>query len=156
MVIKMKKFLICTFITSFLFSCNKSDLEIRQHKFIHIMDRESSTATVSTQSNSIGTYNIYLSAPTREFMDSVVVEYKIMVGDGLTEGVDYQIINKSNLLTFLPGIYSMPVRIRWIANPIEATKDNSITIELVSNNKNYILGLPGPSQNQKSFKIIKI
>ena len=71
------------------------------------MLNESSATTIAWNVNAVSTYSIYLSsAPLKE---SVTVVYDIIAGDGLTEGVDYEIVNKSNSVVFLPGIYDMPI-----------------------------------------------
>lgn len=137
------------------FSCNKDETEPNTLRFVHIMDNESSALTVSQNANSIGTYNIYLSSP--QFFEPVKVNYTIVAGNGLTEGVDYEIISASREVSFLPGIYDMPVRIRWLSNPVDESKNNSITINLVStDNPAYTIGLPGPDSKQKSLTITKI
>lgn len=118
------------------------------------MMNESSETTVSRRANTIGTYNVFLSAPESE--ETVTVTFEIIVGDGLTEGIDYKIITQGNTLTFLPGIYDMPIRIQWFSNTIDPNKDNTIKIKLISNDKGYSIGMPGPSQNQSVFTIRKI
>jgi hypothetical protein len=153
----MKSVSILSFIVSiFIFgSCSKDEHERYDLRFVHIMDNESSSVTVSDKANSIGTYNIYLSAP--QFLDPVTVTYKITAGSGLTEGVDYELLNNATEVTFLPGIYDMPVRIRWQAHPVDPANDNSIRIELLGvSNSAFSLGLPGKDQYQKSLLITKV
>ena len=136
-------------------SCNKDETEPYTLRFIHIMDNESSAVAVNQNANSIGTYNVYLSSP--QFFEPIKVTYTITVGDGLTEGVDYEIISSSREITFLPGIYDMPVRIKWLSHNIDETKNNTISITLVStDNAAYTLGLPGMDQKQKSLVITKV
>lgn len=137
-------------------SCNLEEYEPYDLKFIHIMDKNASSTNVSSKANTISTYNVYLSAPASEMKETVNVQYEIIVGNGLKEGVDYKLLTEGKTLTFLPGIYDMPIRIQWISHPIDPTKDNTLKIVLVSNDKGYALGLPGPAQNQKEFTIIKI
>ena len=135
-------------------SCNKDIREPYNTSFIHIMLNESSATTIAWNVNAVSTYSIYLSsAPLKE---SVTVVYDIIAGDGLTEGVDYEIVNKSNSVVFLPGIYDMPIRIKWLPNPIDVTKNNSLKIRLISNNKGINLGLPGPDKLQTEFTITKV
>lgn len=138
----------------FIFSCEMNENPPYDLKFIHIMHNNSSETTVSSKANTVGTYNVYLSS--KEPKEQVVVTYEIIVGDGLKENVDYEILTKGDTLTFLPGIYDMPIRIRWLPNPIDNTKDNTITIKLVNSNQNYHIGLPGPDKNQSEFTITKI
>jgi hypothetical protein len=136
-------------------ACSKNETAAYNFKFVHIMDNDAATTTVSEKANAIGTYNIYLSTP--QSFDTVTVTYKITVGDGLATGVDYEVINETNQVTFLPGIYDMPVRIKWMAHPIDPAKNNTLTIELISvNNAAYNIGLPGKVAKQNLFTIIKV
>lgn len=140
----------------FLFSaCSKDENEIPTYKFVHIMLNESSTATINSKANSVGTYSIYLSAP--QVLQPVTVSYKITVGNGLEAGLDYEILTDKTDLTFLPGIYDMPVRIKWLSNPLDEALDNTITIEITSvSNSEYTIGLPGKDKLQRSFTITKV
>lgn len=138
----------------FLFtSCGLDELPEYDLKFIHIMSNESSSVTVSSKANVVGTYSVYLSSPLTT--ETITVTYEVVVGNGLKEGVDYKLLNNDNTVTFLPGIYDMPIRIQWIANPVDPAKDNTIKIRLVSNDKGYTIGLPGPDKNQSELTITK-
>lgn len=135
-------------------SCGLDELPPYDLKFVHIMMNESSSTTVSSKATMVGTYNVYLSAPASN--ETVTVTYEIEAGDGLQDGKDYKILTEGNTLTFLPGIYDMPIRVQWYPNPVDPEKDNSITIRLISNDKGYNIGLPGPDKNQSVFTITKI
>ncbi|MGN6416536.1 MAG: hypothetical protein ACTHMC_03520 [Pseudobacter sp.] len=151
----MKLILYTAFFALLFSSCSKNEHERYDLRFVHIMDNGASTVNISEKGNSIGTYNIYLSAP--QFLEPVTVTYKITVGAGLTEGVDYELLNPAESVTFLPGIYDMPVRIRWKANPVDPAADNTIKIELLrASNGDFTIGLPGKDQLQKSLTITKI
>lgn len=151
---RLKKYIICALGALLLFnSCGLDENPAYDLKFIHIMVDESSSVRVSQKANMIATYSVYLSAPASN--ETVTVTYEIIVGDGLKEGVDYQLMNENNTLTFLPGIYDMPIRIQWIANPVDPSKDNTIKIRLISNDKGYTIGLPGPAKNQSELTITK-
>ncbi|MBO9592681.1 MAG: hypothetical protein J7599_07195 [Niabella sp.] len=134
-------------------ACSKDETHPFDTRFIHIMENDASAVTVSDKASAVGTYNVYLSS--RQFFDTVVVTYKITPGNGLVEGVDYTLLNTGNELRFLPGIYDMPIRIKWMPNPVDASRNNTLTIELVGNNKGIHLGLPGPDAKQKIFTITK-
>ena len=86
---------------------------------------------------------------------ALVVNYEIVVGDGLQEGVDYELVTTGNQLTFEPGIYDMPIRIKWLAHPVDETKDNTLTIRLTGNSQSLHLGVPGPDGLQKQLVIEK-
>lgn len=138
----------------FILSCEKNENPTYNLKFVHIMDNNASETTVSSRANTVGTYNVYLSS--KETKEPVTVTYEIVIGNGLVENIDYEILTKGNTLTFLPGIYDMPIRIRWFSNPIDKTKDNTIRIKLVNSDQNYHVGLPGPDKKQSEFTITKI
>jgi hypothetical protein len=149
------KFLVAFVLISFCFvACNLNENDQYDLKFIHIMQDEASTATVSATAKVVGTYTVYLSSA--RFAEPVEVTYKISVGAGLKEGVDYKLITQGDKLVFLPGIFDMPIRIQWLPSPIDVTKDNTLTITLVSNNQDYTIGLPGPDHNQSVFTITKV
>ena len=51
----------------------------------------------------------------------------------------------------------MPIRVRWIANPIDVTKNNTMTITLVStSNPDVVIGMPGPDHFQRQMVITKV
>lgn len=152
---RQKKYIISVLGILLLFnSCGLDENPAYDLKFIHIMVNESSAVNVSQRANTIGSYNVYLSAPASN--ETVAVTYEIIVGDGLKEGVDYKLMSNDNTLTFLPGIYDMPIRIQWMANPVDSSKDNTIKIKLISNDKGYTIGLPGPAKNQSELTITKV
>lgn len=135
-------------------SCGLSEDILLDQPFFHIMENNTSTSIVNESATLTATYNVYFSAKRQT--ESVDLVYEIIVGDGLKEGVDFELVNKSSrTITFLPGIYDMPIRIKWKPRPIDPTKDNTLKIRLVSNSKGYNLGLPGPSGNQREFIITK-
>jgi hypothetical protein len=136
-------------------ACGLNEKDLYDLKYIHIMLNEASTTTVSAKARTIGSYNVFLSSGS--FNESVEVTYEIEVGDGLKQGIDYNLLTTGNKLTFLPGIYDMPIRIQWLPNEnMDPTKNNTIKITLLSNNKGYSIGFPGPDHNQSSFIITKL
>ena len=142
-------------LAGFLSSCGQEEHEPYDHPFIHIMYNEGSFVEIDSEAIAIGEYSVYLSS--KPLKQNLEVVYEIIVGDGLTEGVDFDIINQGNKLTFLPGIYDMPIRIQWKNHRLpDTTKDNTLKIVLISNNQGFTMGLPGPDQLQKSLIITKI
>lgn len=114
---------------------------------------ESSTIP-SNVNNVVRTYNVYLSS--KAFETPITISYDITVGDGLKEGVDFEIVSKERTLQFLPGIYSMPVRIKYLRNTLDKTKDNTITISLVSSSEARVnLGFPGDAHKCARHTITK-
>jgi len=135
--------------------CGKEEYKPFDEAFIHIMSNNQSTETVNYLANATRTYNIYLSS--KPLTSNLEVNFQITAGNGLKEGVDYEILTNGNSVLFLPGIYDMPIRIRWIANPLlDSSKDNTLTITLTDNNQNINIGLPGPDHNQSKFIITRV
>lgn len=134
-------------------SCSDDD-EPFDHPFIHIMaDGGASRIVVNSDVNNVNTYNVYLSS--RALSRNLEVSYEILVGDGLQAGRDFELVTQGNTITFLPGIYDMPVRIRWKPNRVDPTKNNTLTIRLTGNNMGFTLGLPGPDGLQRELVIEK-
>ena len=58
---------------------------------------------------------------------------------------------------FPTGVYYIPIRVRWISNTIDITKNNTMTITLVStNNPDVVIGMPGPDHFQRQMVITKV
>lgn len=153
---KLSSILFSAIVSMFIFSsCSKNEHDTYDLRFVHIMENEATSVSVSDKANSVNTYRIYLSSP--QFLEPITVTYKITAGAGLTEGVDYELVNNASEVIFLPGIYDMPVRIKWMANAVDPAADNTIRIELLKvSNSAFNLGLPGKDQLQKSLTITKI
>lgn len=88
--------------------------------------------------------------------EASVVTFSVTPGDGLKEGVDYEIVTKGGKLNFLPGIYNLPIRIRFLPHELDPGKDNSLVLRLEEcSNDRLTLGYPGPAENNREIKIIK-
>jgi len=112
----------------------------------------SSTVVLSNVKN-INEYTVKVSS--RLLTEQLTVNYEVIVGDGLQEGVDYKLLTTGNTLTFEPGVYDMPIRIQWLAHEVDSSKDNTLTIRLTGNSMGMNLGLPGPDGSQKEVVIEK-
>lgn len=135
-------------------ACEKDESIVFDQPFVRIATSTGgSTTVVLSDVKNVNTYTVYLSS--RPQTQNLEVNYEIVVGDGLTAGVDYEVVTPGNTLTFLPGIYSMPIRIRWMEHVVDPTKDNTLTIRLTGNSRGYTLGYPGPDHNQRQVVIEK-
>lgn len=134
-------------------ACSKEEFSPYDHPFIHINVNDQDTLTVAANRTDTVDYQVYLSA--KLLFEPVDVTYEVSVGDGLQEGRDFKMISKGNSLSFPQGIFQRPIRIAWFAAETDSTKNNKLTIRLLSNSKNYTLGLPGPDQRQKQLIITK-
>lgn len=135
-----------------LSSCKKEATPFN-HPFFHIMVDNKGEVEVLSNRKDMVNYNVYLSAELQ--FDPIDVQYEVKVGNGLQEGRDFELITKGNKLTFPQGIFERPITIQWKEATLDPTKDNTITIKLISNSKNYTMGLPGPDQLQRQLVITK-
>lgn len=135
-------------------ACGLDENETYNQKYVHVMQDELSSITVNAKAKTVGEYNVYLSSAM--YTGNVEVTYSILVGDGLKEGVDFEYITKGTKLIFMSGIFEMPIRILWLPHTgLDPTKDNTLKIVLVSCDRDYSVGFPGPSHNQSVFTITK-
>lgn len=150
----MKKLLYIFILLSAIYSCDQEETVFFDEPFVRICTStgEARTVVLSNVRNT-NAYTVYLSS--RPITDSLEVSYEIIVGDGLKEDVDYKVVTTANPLVFFPGINDMPIRIRWLKNPVDPEKDNTLKIRLTGNSKGYNLGFPGPDHVQSEVVIEK-
>ncbi|MBQ8487090.1 MAG: hypothetical protein IJ559_01500 [Prevotella sp.] len=152
----MKKIFYVLTLVAVLCSCADQEGEWFDTPFVRIATSTGASSTVVLSDvRNVNTYSVYLSSTPLADDDSLTVSYEVVVGDGLVEDVDYKVVTSQNPLVFLPGIYDMPIRIRWLKNPVDPAKDNTVTIRLTANSKGYNLGYPGPDHKQSEVIIEK-
>ena len=143
--------------TALLFSSCEKDKPY-DHPFVYIIQADdaayAATSTVSSQATVVRTYNICLSS--KELSENLIVDYSFNVGDGLKAGIDFERVTTGNQIVFVPGVYSMPIRIRWLPNEIDPLKDNTITIRIENTSPGFTVGFPGPDQLSRQHTIRKI
>lgn len=150
----MKKIIVMLLALVALCGCQNEEFEGFDMPFVKVTTTTGASQTVVLSNvNNINTYVVSVSS--KMLTTALVVNYEIVVGDGLQEGVDYELVTTGNQLTFEPGIYDMPIRIKWLAHPVDETKDNTLTIRLTGNSQNIHLGVPGPDGLQKQLVIEK-
>ena len=137
-----------------LTSCADDDPEVFDQPFVRIATENGASSTVvMSDVKAVNTYTVFLSS--RALKDNLEVSYEIVAGNGLQSGVDFQVVTTENPLVFLPGIYTMPIRIRWMEHQLDPTKDNTVTIRLTGNSKGFTIGYPGPDHLQSQLVIEK-
>lgn len=137
-----------------ILSCSKEEDILMEEAFVHIMVDETSEVQVNSNRRDVVSYYIYFStAPTSETLE---VDYSVIVGDGLQEGRDFELITRENPLVFLSGIYQRPIQIRWLERRVDPSMDNTLTIQLEGNNLGVTTGLPGPDAKQSALIITKV
>ena len=101
------------------------------------------------------TYFMKLSSKLRT--GNLEVQYKVVPGDGLQEGVDYSLTEtNSNPIVFEPGVYEKTIQINWLPNNLNNTKDNTVRIILVSSNDPSVnIGRLGPDKLGSEYTIKK-
>lgn len=150
----MKKIIVMLLALVALCGCQNEEFEGFDMPFVKVTTTTGASQTVVLSNvTNINTYVVSVSS--KMLTTALVVNYEIVVGDGLQEGVDYELVTTGNQLTFEPGIYDMPIRIKWLAHPVDETKDNTLTIRLTGNSQNLHLGVPGPDGLQKQLVIEK-
>lgn len=134
-------------------SCSKDEFPPYDNPFFSINVDNKDTVYVQYNRKDTVDYNIYLSAKLQ--FEPIDVTYDAIIGNGLQAGKDFELINATKTLNFPNGIFQRPVRIVWKENPVDPSKNNSIIIKILSNTKNYTIGLPGPDKKQSQLVIIK-
>lgn len=143
----------CLCVSLFFTACKKSEFEPFDEPFFHTnFDNRSNIEVLANRKDTVD-YKIYLSAELQ--FEPIDLNYEVKVGNGLEEGRDYSLLTTGNKMTFPQGIFERSVRIAWLAAPLDPAKDNTITIRLLSNSKNYTIGMPGPDGLQRELVITK-
>ena len=135
-------------------SCDKDETVYMTDSYVWLKSETGlSHIIVKSDVKNINTYNIVLSAAQQT--ENLTVNYEITVGDGLQPGVDFNLVTAGNAVTFLPGIFDMPIRIQWLPHRVDPSKDNTVTIRITGNSKNYGVGMPGPDHLNSTLTIEK-
>ncbi|ALJ03995.1 hypothetical protein APS56_01975 [Pseudalgibacter alginicilyticus] len=137
-----------------LVSCNKTEMDVFDEPFVHINFNDVSTVNINSNRKDIVSYYIYLSSKPLD--KDMLLDYSIIIGDGLQEGVDFNILTTEFPLTFPSGIYRRPIQIQWLEHVLDPSKNNTITIKLNSNNLGITVGFPGPDANQSELILQKV
>lgn len=134
-----------------LFSC--SQFELFTGRFLYFNAESSSSTSIDQEANVTCQYMVHYSGESPE--SKFTVSYSAIPGDGLQEGVDYELLT-GGTLTFLPGIFEMPVRIKWLSHPVDKSRNCRLVLKIVSCSDGGVnLGLPGPSASMQSLTITK-
>lgn len=124
--------------------------------FVYVVD-ENGLATsqiLSTSDNLVITY--YFNLVSETISEPLTVNFDLVVGDGLQQGVDFNLQNDVRSITFEPGIYKKPFRMNFKKHQLDPAKDNTIKIVITStSDPNITIGYPGPSAKFSSHTITK-
>jgi len=151
---KYLKIALCLALCIGIFACDNQEIDEWDTPFVHIMRDNKSSITVKSNRRDVVSYYIYYS--TEKDDKDLKIDYSVKIGDGLTEGIDFEFITKENPLLFPSGIYQRPIQIRWLDNQINPEKDNTIRVKIESVDRDISIGLPGPDKKQSELIIEKV
>lgn len=135
---------------AFSVSCNR--IETFTGAFIAFDSSKSSAVSVDAEGEFTGSYTVHYTGPKPAA--PITVTFSVTSGDGLEEGIDYRVSTAGGKLTFMPGVYEQTIKIDWLPHDIDQTKDNTVTISLLSAD-GVTLGYPGPDGLMKDIVIRK-
>ena len=153
----MKKYLFIILAFLAFISCEKQQYIIFDHPYVFVKYSNdaamSETSSVLSMSNNlVRSYDFCLSSKTPEH--PITVFYEIVAGNGLTEGVDYEILDKGNSVTFEPGTFIQPISIKYLRRKVDKNMDNTITIRITGSDPVMDIGVPGETP-KNSFHTIR-
>ena len=131
-------------------SCNK--ITLFDEAFVAFDTAPSSWVSINAAGEFTGSYTLHYTGPKPSA--PIVVNFVVTCGNGLAEGVDYKVATAGGKITFMPGIYEQVIKIDWLPHEIDESKDNTVTIRLVSAD-GVTLGYPGPDKLMKDLVIRK-
>lgn len=131
-------------------SCNK--ITLFDEAFVAFDTAKSSVVSINATGEFTGSYTLHYTGPKPSA--PIVVNFAVACGNGLAEGVDYKVATAGGKITFMPGIYEQVIKIDWLPHEIDESKDNTVTISLVSAD-GVALGYPGPDKLMKDLVIRK-
>ena len=131
-------------------SCNK--ITLFDEAFVAFDTAKSSVVSINATGEFTGSYTLHYTGPKPSA--PIVVNFVVTCGNGLAEGVDYKVATAGGKITFMPGIYEQVIKIDWLPHEIDESKDNTVTIGLVSAD-GVTLGYPGPDKLMKDLVIRK-
>lgn len=131
-------------------SCNK--IALFDEAFVAFDTAKSSVVSINATGEFTGSYTLHYTGPKPSA--PIVVNFVVTCGNGLAEGVDYNVATAGGKITFMPGIYEQVIKIDWLPHEIDESKDNTVTISLVSAD-GVTLGYPGPDKLMKDLVIKK-
>lgn len=131
-------------------SCNK--ITLFDEAFVAFDTAKSSVVSINATGEFTGSYTLHYTGPKPSA--PIVVNFVVTCGNGLAEGVDYNVATAGGKITFMPGIYEQVIKIDWLPHEIDESKDNTVTISLVSAD-GVTLGYPGPDRLMKDLVIRK-
>lgn len=147
-----KKVLGVAALTLTIMVCGCNRLESFDGVFVAFDAAKSSVVSIDAEGEFTGSYTVHYTGPKPAA--PIVVSFEVKCGDGLAEGRDYKVATAGGKITFLPGVYDQVIKIDWLPHDIDVSKDNTVTVSLVSA-EGVTLGYPGPDKLMKDLVIRK-
>lgn len=151
-------FVAAVFAALVLSGCHKLEYKVYDNPYVYIVysgdGAMSEMSTIISMAITSRNYDVCISSKTQE--KPIVVKYQVIVGDGLAEGVDYELPVRSDTLTFNPGVFKRSITIDFKRHKVDKTKDNTITLKIVGSDPEMQIGLPGEKPSNTFHTIKKI
>ena len=113
-----------------------------------------SSSVLSSSDNLVLQYPVRLVSQERE--EDLTVEFEVIPGDGVQEGVDY-VLPARKSVTFSNKEYLKYIRINYLKHKLDEGKDNTLVIRLTSTSDPSVgIGYPGPSKRFSSHTVTKV
>lgn len=149
----MKKIFACIILLAGALCSCTDRIQFNTPNFVSIQNEAgtASSSVLSYSDNLVLQYPVRLVSTTRS--KDLVIQYEVATGNGVSEGVNF-ILPAKHSVTFSKGEYLKYIRINYLNHPVDETKDNTLTIKLVSaSDPDVVLGYPGPSKKFSSHTV---
>lgn len=151
----MKRLIYISILILCSISCVKNEMPLYNKGFVYLSSVSGAySETVNSLTEMESTYYFYLSS--KKIYKNIDIEYSVKSGAGLKEGIDYILLSPLKKTVFMPGIYRMPLRIRWLPHKLAGPdENNTLIIEIKSAGEGINIGFPGPNEIGRRLTIIK-
>lgn len=133
--------------------CSCSGFKLFTGRFLYFNAAASSSTSIDSEANLTGQYMVHYSGTVPD--SKFTVNVSAIPGDGLEEGVDYELVT-APVLTFLPGVFEMPFRVKWMSHPLDKSRECRLVLRIEScSDAEVNLGYPGPDSSMQTLVITK-
>lgn len=156
---KMKRLIYIVLAIMAMSSCTKIQYKVYDNPYVYVKFAgdlgQSETSNVMAMSNNLErTYNFCLSSKKLDY--PLTVYYEITVGDGLTEGVDFEILSEDRSVVIEPGEFIQGFVIKYLRRKVDKTQDNTLTIRITKTEPEINIGIPGSTPSNVTHTIKKV
>ena len=152
----MKKILIICCLALAAISCAKQEYVVYDNPYAFVVaDGYGMQESTEILAKASATRNYIFCLSSRERQTPLSLYYEIEFGDGLSEGVDFQVETLKGSVVFEPKSYRDTIQIKFMRHSLSKDKDNTLTIRLTGASEDVNLGVPGASARNASHTIMK-